>query len=273
MGPVGVCLKWVAARPEVDAATGAVHADERAGGASAADQAALEWALRTAERATVECSAVSAGPKVADEMLREALACGATRAVRVELPLETPSDVVAAALAAVLVGCSYVWFGDHSLDRGSGSVPAYVAAHMGAAQALGLVQIDVGHDGIDAVRRLDGGRRERLKLTAPAVLSVEGATATLRRAPLAATMVAGRAEVERRQGPIVAEHPARPTRPFRPRPRSLPAPQGDSALARISALVKTEGSAARSEPVALDAAAAADRILDALREWGEFGPS
>ncbi len=273
MGPVGVCLKWVAARPEIDAVTGAVHADERAGGASAADQAALEWALRTAEQASVACIAVSAGPRVADDMLRESLACGATRAVRVELPLETPSDVVAAALAAVLVGCRYVWFGDHSLDRGSGSVPAYVAAHMGAAQALGLVQLHVRPDGIDAVRRLDGGRRERLTLTAPAVLSVEGATATLRRAPLAAMMAAGRAEIEWRHGPIVVEHPTRPTRPFRPRPRSLPAPEGASALARIAALVKADGSAARSEPIALDPAAAADRIIDALHEWGEFDPS
>lgn len=272
MGPVGVCLKWVASRPEVDAVTGVVHADERAGGASAADQAALEWALRTAEQAAVECIVVSSGPPVADDMLREALACGATSAVRIELPLNTPSEVVGAALAAVLTGSSYVWFGDHSLDRGSGSVPAYVAAHLDAAQALGLVQIDLGADGIEAVRRLDGGRRERLTLTAPAVLSVEGATATLRRAPMAATIAARRAEIERRHGPVVAEHPTRPTRPFRPRPRSLPAPEGDSALARIAALVKAEGSAARSEPVVLDPAAAADRIIEALREWGELDP-
>jgi electron transfer flavoprotein beta subunit len=273
VGPIGVCLKWVAARPEVSAVTGAVFADERAGGPSAADQAALEWALRTAELAAVECIAVSAGPKVADDMLREALACGATRAVRVELPLDTPSDIVAAALAGALAGCRYVWFGDHSLDRSSGSVPAYVAAHLGAAQALGLVQLDVDHDGIHAVRRLDGGRRERLTLTPPAVLSVEGATATLRRASLAATMAARRADVERRPGPSVAVPPTRPTRPFRPRPRSLPAPEGDAPLARIAALVKSVGSAARSEPVVLDPPAAADRILDSLREWGEFDPS
>jgi electron transfer flavoprotein beta subunit len=272
MGPVGVCLKWVAARPDVDAVTGAVRTDERAGGPSAADQAALEWALRTAEQRSVDCIAVTAGPEIAEEMLRQALACGAARAVRVSLALETSSDVVGAALATVLAGCSYVWFGDHSLDRGSGSVPAYVAAHLGAAQALGLVQVDLGRDGIDAVRRLDGGRRERLTLVEPAVLSVEGATASLRRAPLAATIAAGRAAVERRHGPIVAEHPARPTRPFRPRPRSLPAPEGDTALARIVSLVRAEGSSARSEPVSLEPPAAADRILDALREWGEFGP-
>jgi len=270
MGGVGVCLKWVASRPEVDAVSGAVHLDERAGGASPADPAALEWALRTAALTGVDCIAVSAGPDTADEMLRQALACGATRAVRIELSLGAPSDVVAAALAGELRGCSYVWCGDHSLDRGSGSVPAYIAANLDAVQALGLVQLDVAGDRVDALRRLDGGRRERLSLVAPAVLSVEGATASLRRATLAATIAARDAAIDCRRGPAGAEHPSRPTRPFRPRPRSLPAPEGDTALARIAALVKTDASAARSEPVVLDPAAAADRILEALREWGEL---
>jgi electron transfer flavoprotein beta subunit len=270
MGAVGVCLKWVPSLVEVDGVTGAVRVDERAGGPSAADQAALEWALRTAELLAVDCMALSAGPLAAEDMLRHALACGATRAVRIELSPGASSDAVGAALATELTGCAYVFCGDQSLDRGSGSVPAYVAGELRAAQALGLVQLDVGHDRIEALRRLDGGRRERLTVAAPGVLSVEGATASLRRASLAATIASGRATIERRRGPTVAEHPSRPARPFRPRPRSLPAPEGETALARIAALVKTEASAAHSEPVTLDPAAAADRILDALREWGEL---
>src|SRR3954454_7736699 len=99
MGPVGVCLKWVPSRVDVDAVTGAVRVDERAGGPSAADQAALEWALHTAEMLAVDCIAMSAGPVPAEEMLRDALACGATRAVRIELSPNAPSDAVGAALA------------------------------------------------------------------------------------------------------------------------------------------------------------------------------
>ena len=52
---------------------------------------------------------------------------------------------MAAALAAVLgpVGVSSVWCGDHSLDRGTGAVPAYLAAQLGLAQALGLVDVEL----------------------------------------------------------------------------------------------------------------------------------
>jgi electron transfer flavoprotein beta subunit len=134
------------------------------------------------------------------------------------------------------------------------------------------VHVDLGDDTIDGRRRLDGGRRERLTVRAPAVLSVEGATASLRRAPLTATIAAAHAAIERRAGWAGVEHTAGPTRPFRPRPRSLPAPSGDSALARISALLKADAGAARSDPITLDPATAAERILAELREWGELGP-
>lgn len=267
---VAACLKWVAARTEIDAVTGAVHEDERAGGASAADRAALEWALRTAEHLGGDCVAIAAGPAVADDMLRDAVACGVDRAVRIDLPHDAPSEVVADVLAAALARCDVVWCGDHSPDRGSGSVPARLAARLGASQALGLVQVELDGKDVRALRRLDGGRRERLRVRAPAVLSVEGAAATLRRAPLAATLDARRAGIELRRGPTLDDHPRRPTRPFRPRPRSLPAPVGDTALQRIAALLHAEASAARSEPIELDADAAAERILAALREWSEI---
>ena len=105
------------------------------------------------------------GPPAADAVLREALAAGATGAVRVDLAADAPSEAVAAALAAApgrrAASC---WCGDLSADRGSGSVPAYLAARLGAAQALGLVAVELGPPGsIAALRRLDGGRRERLR--------------------------------------------------------------------------------------------------------------
>jgi electron transfer flavoprotein beta subunit len=265
---IAACLKWVDRRPDVDGLTGAVHADTRSAGASDADEAALEWALRTGTAWDVDVLAVTAGPVAADAILRDAIAAGAARAIRVDVPADAPSETVAAALAPHLAGCAVVWCGDASVDRGSGSVPAYLAAHLGAAQALGLVAVDLGRDDITALRRLDGGRRERLRVTAPGVCSVEGSTARLRRAPLAASLAARTAPVEVRTGP--AASPARPvsTRPFRPRARALAAPAGATALDRIATLTASATATAHGQPVALEPAEAADRLLETLRTWG-----
>ena len=83
--------------------------------------------------------AVTAGPPAAEDVLREAIAAGAARAVRVDLPATSPSNVVASALAGVLadLDATSAWCGDHSLDRGSGSVPAYLAAELARPRRSG----------------------------------------------------------------------------------------------------------------------------------------
>ncbi len=268
------CLKWVDRRPEVDPVTGAVHTDARTSGLSAADASALEWALRAAAIWGDEVLALGAGGPAADAVLREALAAGATRAARVELDPGAPSATVAVALAGAIVAetgsgspLRLVCCGDHSLDRGSGSVPAFLADRLGAAQALGLLHLEFAPDGtVDALRRLDGGRREQVRATGPVVVSVEGGTAALRRGALAATLAAGRAPIARHRGPAVAAAAHRGLRPFRPRPRTLEAPTGDRALERVRALTAASGATGgRAQPVTLGPADAAARILDVLR--------
>jgi electron transfer flavoprotein beta subunit len=266
---IGVALKRVDRRPEVDPLTGTVHDDPRSSGLSEADQSALEWALRCAEAWGAEVLAVSAGAAAADGVLRDALAAGAHRAVRVELVGDAPSETVAATLAPLLAECAVAWCGDYSVDRGSGSVPAYLAAQLGAAQALGLVRVDLGAPGtVEGLRRLDGGRRERLRAVAPAVVSVEGATARLRRAPLARALAARDASISTVAGPPLAEHP-RVVRPYRPRARVLPAPDGATALQRILALTDAHATpSGGGDAVELSPPEAAERILEALRSWG-----
>jgi electron transfer flavoprotein beta subunit len=263
-------MKWVGQRPEVDRATGAVHpGDDRFGGVSAADQAALEWALRCAERWGADVVAVSAGPAEAEAVLRDAVAVGAARAVRIDQAPFATSPVVASVLAATLEHCDLVWCGDMSTDRGSGSVPAFLAGRLGVGQALGVVEVAVGDQPgtAEVVRRLDGGRRERLAVNGPAVVSVEGAAARLRRAPLAAAIAARSGSIEVVPGTPLGEHPHRPTRPYRPRARTLAGPVGDEALERVRSLTAL-GAGPRGEAVELDPAAAADRILTALHDWG-----
>ena len=275
---IGVCLKLQDRRPEIDPLTGAVHHDPRFTGLSDADQAALECAFRCVDTWGGEVIAVTAGPPEADGILQFAVAGGA-RAERVAMAVGAPSETVAVALAARLEGCALVWCGDQSLDRGSGSVPAYLAAHLHAAQALGLVDVALDPEGpgnVVASRRLDGGRRERLLARAPAVLSVEGSTARLRRAPVDRWLAARRTPVEVHPGPPVPEPAARTIRPFRPRPRELTPPAGTNPRDRILALT---GGAHRAPAAAtslrLEPEEAAARLVAQLVAWGyldEAGP-
>lgn len=273
-GPViAVCLKWVDRRPEVDALSGTASTDERFSGASEADMAALELALRMADAWGGTVTAVTAGPASAERLLRDALACGAHTAVRVDLTMTAPSETVAAAVAAVVARASFVLCGDYSGDRGSGSVPAFLAAQLGVGQALGLVELSWPSVGVvHAVRRLDGGRRERLQVEGRGVLSVEGSLARLRRAPLAATLRARTAPVEVVPGPPLPdhEHGARRAAPYRPRARALPAPTGATARDRVVQLTAALSERTPPRVLELEPAAAADAIVDALRQWGEL---
>ena len=132
-----VCWKWVA-----------TDGDERWAGVSEPDRAALEVGLRLAEARGDTVTVVSVGEPGAVIGLREALAVGAHRAVRVDAPAGLTSAAVAAAIAPVAADADWVLCGDASADRGSGSVPAFVAAELGAAQALGLVAVTIGRAAI-----------------------------------------------------------------------------------------------------------------------------
>jgi electron transfer flavoprotein beta subunit len=234
------------------------------GALSASDAAAVETALRL----DADVTAVTVGPPGADRALRQALAAGATRAFRTDAPADLRSDAVASALAPCCTGAAWVVCGDASADRGSGSVPAFLAAELGVGQALGLVVVEPAEDGsLRLVRRLDGGRREVLVATSPTVLSVEGSVARLRRASLPAELAAQGAAIDVTNGPEGPVDRATSTRPYRPRPRELAMPSGD-AFARIGQLTDAGATAERAEVIALDPAHAAARILAALRSWG-----
>ena len=280
--PIGVAVKWVDLRPEVDRLTGSVAGDERFAGCSAADRSALAWALQIAERWGREVVVASAGPEGVDDLLRDALAAGAARAVRVDLPAGAASEEVAAGLADVLAGCGLVCCGDWSLDRGSGAVPAFLAARLERPQALGLVAVELADAGngdgdggqqvLVATRRLDHGRREVLQVAEPAVLSFEGGTASPPRAPLAALLAARDATVEVAAGPTGRHARVRTVRtgPARPRARALPPP--DLSLGPRERILAITGALVDHAParkvVTDDADEAAELVLDQLAAWG-----
>jgi electron transfer flavoprotein beta subunit len=258
------CVKWVAGLPE--------PGDERFAGISAADQAALELALRQGEATGDEVTALTVGPPAAEVSLRDALACGAASAIRIDASTDLDSAQVAALLAAAARGAASVWCGDYSADRGTGSVPAFLAAYLGARQGLGVVEVGAMGEWLQVTRRLDGGRREVLRLDGPAVVSVEGAVARLRRAGLGATMRARTAPVRVVAAEHFAERQPPVVSPYRPRARALATPEG-AVLERLRQLTEADAAPGRGETVHLDPAAAAARIVAALRDWGYLEPT
>ncbi len=267
---IAACLKWVDLRPEVDLVTGHVRTHVRSSGWSAADRAAVEVALRLGAVWDGTVTVVCAGPAEAEPALRELVAAGAARAVRIDAPADAESPAVASVLAEVLDGHDVVLCGDYSLDRGSGSVPAFLAHDLGAAQALGLIALDPAEAGrVLTTRRLGGGRAERLEVTAPMVLSVEGSLAQLRRAPLTNTLEALDVQVE-----VVPAAPSAPgttlhgVSALRPRARVMPAPHGDHARDRILALTGALVDHVPPRTIEATPDEAADEILAQLRTWG-----
>ncbi len=262
---ITVCLKWVPRRIVVDPLTASFEIDPRSYGPSPADEAALELALAAGGAVTVVC----AGPPAADAMLRDALAAGAARAVRCAADASTGSAAVAEALAAVCRDADLVLCGDYSADRGSGSVPAFLAAELEAAQVLGAVSLGIDASGVTAERRLDRGRRARLRAGFPAVVSVGGNLADLRRAPLSAVLATRDAVIE--DGPVVragSELPTSAARPHRPRTKTRPAPSDAPPHVRILDITKATEERTPPQTLHLEPAAAADATIEAMHRWG-----
>jgi len=275
MSFVAVALKRVDLRPEVDPLTGTVRHDRRSSGLSLADAAALEWALRLGEAWELPVTAITAGPAEAQSVLRDAAAFGAGRLVRVPEEAGAPSEAVARSLAPLLGGAVVVCCGDYSADRGTGAVPAFLAGELAAAQALGLTRLTPEGAGVlVGQRRLDAGRRERLRVSAPAVISVEPGAARLRRAPLSGLMAASQAIIETPATDRVTDrrrvHVLR-TVPYRPRPKTLPPPAGGSPRDRLLALTGSESE--RTPPRVVRAAPeeAADELIRYLKDQGYLG--
>ena len=292
---VVACVAISDALMTVDPLTGSVSRQPLAADISAAEQAAIELALTIAESWKAETLVVAAGGKDSLRPLRAVTALGA-RTARVPWPPRPglppspghsdPADddliaelacnerQLARALAAAIRSYGepdLVLCGERSVIRGTGAVPAFLAAEFGAAQACGLVSLQVEGDVLLAERRLENGRRERLCVPRPAVCSVEAGRVRLRRATLGSVVESESVE-PRTVAPVLGpDAPIRygPAHPFRPRAHVVPAPIGDTPLQRLIALAGVAELREHPEIVGpIGAEAAADELLRYLEANG-----
>ena len=165
-----------------------------------ADEYALEAAVRLKEEHGGRVVAITAGPKRADQMLREALAKGADEAVRVTYDDLQAIDAakVARILAAAVRGLPHdlVLTGVQSDDYINSLTGVYLARRLDLPHASVVTDIEVLDGKLRVKRELEGGDLEVVSLPMPAVLSVQFGINVPRYAPLPAIMRAARAPIK-----------------------------------------------------------------------------
>jgi electron transfer flavoprotein beta subunit len=143
--------------------------------------------------------AVSAGPARVAQVLREALARGADRALHVEDDglARADASVVAEALAAAIgpETPDLVLTGLQSDDMGFGQTGVILAERLGVAHATIIMDVQVQGAAVRVKRELEGGWFQWLEMPLPALLTIQSGINQLRYATLKGIMAAKKKEI------------------------------------------------------------------------------
>ena len=179
------------------------------------DAYALEEALRLKEKHGGEVVVCCAGPARATQVIREALARGADRAIHVddEALATADANAVAEALAAAIQPeqVDLVLTGLQSDDQGFGQVGVVLAEKLGMPHATIIMEVQVGPSpsgqgpgALRVKRELEGGWFQWVGLPLPALLTIQSGINQLRYATLKGIMAAKKKEIKKVAAPAVA---------------------------------------------------------------------
>ena len=186
-----VCIKQV---PQKDAPlrlneSGTWIRDDVSWETNEPDAYALEEALRQKEKHGGEVVAITAGPARAQQVLREALAKGADRAIHLEDDRFAQMDAAntARAIAAAIAGENFdlIVTGLQSDDFGAAQTGVLLAEILGIPHAtiiIGIEKADSG--GLKLKRELEAGHYQHIEMAMPAVLTIQSGINKLRYATL-----------------------------------------------------------------------------------------
>ncbi len=171
------------------------------------DAYALEEALRLKEKHGGEVLVCSAGPARSTQVIREALARGADRAIHVEADSLATADAhaVAEALAAAIRDeqVDLVLTGLQSDDQGFGQVGVILAEKLEMPHATIIMEVQVapssgsGQAALRVKRELEGGWFQWVALPMPALLTIQSGINQLRYATLKGIMAAKKKEIKK----------------------------------------------------------------------------
>jgi electron transfer flavoprotein beta subunit len=152
------------------------------------DAYALEEGLRQKEKHGGEVCVITAGPVRAQQVLREALAKGADRAIHLEDDAFVGLDAfsTARALAAAIKDEQFdlIFTGLQSDDYGFAQTGVILAELLGWPHATIIMQIEKTDGGIKVKRELEAGYFQFVDMPAPAVLTIQSGINKLRYATL-----------------------------------------------------------------------------------------
>ena len=152
------------------------------------DAYALEEALRQKEKHGGEVVVITAGPARAQQVLREALAKGADRAIHLEDDAFTTLDAsnIARAFAAAVKEEAFdlIFTGLQSDDFGFAQTGVILAELLGWPHATISMQIEKKDAGIRVKRELESGFFQFVDMPLPAVLTIQSGINKLRYATL-----------------------------------------------------------------------------------------
>jgi electron transfer flavoprotein beta subunit len=205
---IAVCIKQVPSRewqPRINEAGTWIRDQDAGYEMNEADAYALEEGLRLKERVGGEVVVCSAGPVRVAQVLREALARGADRAIHVEDDRLAAADafLVADALAAAMREEKFdlILTGLQSDDQGFAQTGVILAPRLGIPHATIIMEVQITDGGLKVKRELEGGWFQWIGLPLPAVLTIQSGVNTLRYATLKGIMAAKKKEIRRVAAP------------------------------------------------------------------------
>jgi len=215
---IAVCIKQVPTRewqPRLNDSKTWIREQDAAFEMNEPDAYALEEALRLKEKHGGEVVVCSAGPARVAQVIREALARGADRAIHVEDDGLASADafVTAGALAAAMKEDQFdlVLTGLQSDDQGFAQVGVILAERLGRPHATIIMEVQVVGDGgsprppsLRVKRELEGGWFQWVAMPLPAVLTIQSGINQLRYATLKGIMAAKKKEIRKSPSPPVA---------------------------------------------------------------------
>ncbi|MEO0192181.1 MAG: electron transfer flavoprotein subunit beta/FixA family protein [candidate division WOR-3 bacterium] len=141
------------------------------------DEYGLEEAVRIKERSPeAEVVAISLGPDEAQDVLRNALAIGADRAILLKSPdyrwLDPLSSASILAEALKAESPDLILVGKQAVDDNAYAVPAYIAHSLGLPIVSYAIRIDLSGSEALVTRETDWGT-EKVKVSLPCVITCE----------------------------------------------------------------------------------------------------
>jgi electron transfer flavoprotein beta subunit len=177
-----VCIKQVIAGDQVrfNPQTHSVVRSAEVSRINPFDLFALDMAVRLKKEYSGSLTAVTMGPKISEEVLWEALAIGADRAVLLSDPRFATSDTLATSYVLGMgirkIGrFDLILCGMRTADSDTGQVGPQLAEELDVTHITGVEKLE-RKAGLFQVERVSDGFREILEVSAPALFTVSSRT-------------------------------------------------------------------------------------------------